>query len=188
MVSRSRISPTRITSGSWRRALRSAWANDTRVDADLALVDDRPLVAMRNSIGSSMVMMWSVSVGVDVVDHRRQRGGLARAGGAGDQDQPALLQRDLLEDRRQHSSPMLWMREGMTRSTSADRAALLEDVDAEAAQPRHRVGEVDLDLFLNFSFWRSLMMPKRHRDRVFLHQALQIRRAGRACRRRGSPG
>ena len=40
IVSRSRISPTRITSGSWRSAARSASANVGRVAADLALVDD----------------------------------------------------------------------------------------------------------------------------------------------------
>ena len=39
IVSRSRISPTRMTSGSSRSAARSAFANDSVCGADLALVD-----------------------------------------------------------------------------------------------------------------------------------------------------
>ena len=44
IVSRSRISPTRITSGSCRKARRMASAKRRHVDADLALVDRRLLV------------------------------------------------------------------------------------------------------------------------------------------------
>ena len=44
IVSRSRISPTRITSGSCRNARRIASENDGHVDADLALIDRRLLV------------------------------------------------------------------------------------------------------------------------------------------------
>jgi len=42
-----------------------------------------------------------VPLGVDLVDHRRQGGGLARAGRAGDQDQPARFVAQLFEHRRQ---------------------------------------------------------------------------------------
>ena len=52
--------------------------------ADLALVDQALLVGCTNSTGSSMVMMWSSRLSLIVVDHRRQRGGLAGAGRAGD--------------------------------------------------------------------------------------------------------
>ena len=45
----------------------------------------------RYSIGSSSVMMLREPGRVDVVDHRRQRRRLARAGGPGEQDDPALL-------------------------------------------------------------------------------------------------
>ena len=38
---------------------------------------------------------------VDVVDHRRQRRRLTRAGGAGQQDDPALLLREVADHRRQ---------------------------------------------------------------------------------------
>ena len=44
MVSRSRISPTRMTSGSWRRAERRASAKDSGVGAHLALAHGRRLV------------------------------------------------------------------------------------------------------------------------------------------------
>ena len=56
-VSRSRISPTRTTSGSSRISASGPverWA----VRADLALVDDAVWSSKRNSIGSSIVTMW----------------------------------------------------------------------------------------------------------------------------------
>ena len=46
IVSSSRISPTRITSGSWRSAARSASAKVVGVDADLALADARLVVVV----------------------------------------------------------------------------------------------------------------------------------------------
>ena len=63
IVSRSRISPTRMTSGSWRSALFSACAEATCVSTPTSrwFTIDR-LSRMRNSIGSSIVMMWQVSV------------------------------------------------------------------------------------------------------------------------------
>ena len=62
-----------------------------RVLADLALVDDRELVAVqvldRVLEGDDVARAGRV----DVVDHRRQRRRLARAGRAGEQDDPARL-------------------------------------------------------------------------------------------------
>ena len=90
-VSSSRISPIRITSGSWRRTRRIARREALGVLADLALVDDRELVAVQ--VLDRVLERDDVARAgrVDVVDHRRQRRGLARAGGAGEQDDPALL-------------------------------------------------------------------------------------------------
>ena len=90
-----------MTSGSWRSALRSACANDVGVDADLALVDDRPLVAVQEL--DRVLDRHDVRGArrVDVVDHRRQRRALAGAGRAGDEHQAALLVGDLLQHRRQ---------------------------------------------------------------------------------------
>ena len=45
-----------------------------------------------------MVMILHGAGLVDQVDHRRERGGLARAGGAGDQREPALGQGDVADD------------------------------------------------------------------------------------------
>ena len=91
MVSRSRISPTRMTSGFWRRADLSADGKVDRVVADLALVDEAQpvgvLVLDRVFDGDDVRLAGAV----DVVDHRRQRGALAAAGGAGDQDEAAPL-------------------------------------------------------------------------------------------------
>ncbi len=101
IVSRSRISPTRITSGSCRKARRIASENDVHVDADLALVDRRLLVLVveldRVFDRDDVV----VDVVVDVVDHRGQRRGLARAGRPGDEQQPARPHDQALEDLRQ---------------------------------------------------------------------------------------
>jgi hypothetical protein len=59
------------------------------------------LFLKRNSSGSSSVRIWPEAVLVAVVDHRRQRGRLAGAGGADHQDQAALFHDDVLQDRRQ---------------------------------------------------------------------------------------
>ena len=47
IVSVSRISPTRITSGSWRKHMAERFGERLRVRADLALVDDRPVVGVQ---------------------------------------------------------------------------------------------------------------------------------------------
>src|SRR3954469_17794961 len=89
-VSSSRISPTRMTSGAWRSTRRSA-LEGRRVLGDLALVEDRVAVAVEELdrvLDRDDVLVHRP---VHVVDHRRERGRLARAGRAGEQDDPALL-------------------------------------------------------------------------------------------------
>ena len=82
IVSRSRISPIRITSGACaHRAAQRAMVR-LRVEPDLALVDDRVLVAVqeldrvldRDDVDAELL--------VAVIDHRRERRRLARAGRA----------------------------------------------------------------------------------------------------------
>ena len=88
-------------------------------------------------------MMCAGARRVDVVDHRRERRALAAAGRAGDEDEAALFLGDLLEDRRQAE---LVDGRDLRRDDAqdhADRAALLEDVAAEAAEAGDAVGEVD---------------------------------------------
>ena len=93
MVSRSRTSPMRMTSGAWRSVFFSACSKDVGVEADLALGDDALLVRVDEL--DRILDGDDVAGGglVAVVDHGRQGGRLARAGGAGDQHQAALGER-----------------------------------------------------------------------------------------------
>ena len=132
-----------MTSGSCRSALRSACANDRVSTAtsrwltiDLVVaVQELDRILDRHHVRRARL--------VDVVDHRRERRALAAAGRAGDQHEAALFLGDRLEHRRQ---PELVDRADLHRDDAedqADRAALLEDVAAEAAEAGHAVGEVD---------------------------------------------
>ena len=60
IVSRSRISPTRITSGSWRSAARSASPKLVASTPISRWLTMQRLCRCTNSIGSSIVRMWSV--------------------------------------------------------------------------------------------------------------------------------
>ena len=75
-VSSSRISPMRMTSGSWRRTRRRACLNEVGVHADLALVDERALVGVQeldrvldrdDVLARVVVLMWSI-IAASVVD------------------------------------------------------------------------------------------------------------------------
>ena len=114
------------------------------VDAHLALVDGRHLVAMeeldRVLDGDDVL----VRLLVRHVDQRGQRRRLARAGGAGDEHEPARQHGQLL-DRGRHAQ-VVERRDGEGNGADRERrrAALGEDVAAEAAQAGHAEGEVDL--------------------------------------------
>ena len=144
-VARSRISPTRITSGSWRRTRRRASREGLGVGAHLALVDDRALVAvehldrvldrsrcaratrrlMRSIIAARVVLLPEP---VAPVTRTMPRSSSA--------SRPTTVgQAQVLE--RRHGG-----RHGP--HDHADRAALAEGVHAEAPDARARVGEVDL--------------------------------------------
>ena len=145
-VSSSRISPTRITSGSWRSTLRSARLNDAVSMPDLALVDHRALVAVHELdrvLDRDDVLAHRV---VHVVDHRRERRRLARAGGAGQQHDPALLLGQFAHDRRAARAPRSCGCGAGSRGSHRDHAALLERVDAVARDVGDFEGEVDLVL------------------------------------------
>src|SRR6478672_10760223 len=77
IVSRSRISPRRITSGSWRRAARRASPNDVASvhDATLVTVEELDGILDRDDV--------VVAHAIDLVDHRRERRRLTGAGRAG---------------------------------------------------------------------------------------------------------
>ena len=100
-VSGSRISPIRMTSGSWRKHPLERVVEVVGVGADLALVDDRALVGVQDL--DRVLDRDDVTrlVLVDVVDHRGERRRLARAGRTGDEHEPALLLGEPAADRRQ---------------------------------------------------------------------------------------
>src|SRR5665811_1479169 len=81
---------------------------------------------------------------VDVVDHRRQGRRLARAGGARDEDDPALHLGQVGDDLGQAELLDRADLEGDRAADDRGRSALPEGVDAEAREAGDRVGEVGL--------------------------------------------
>ncbi|MNE38104.1 hypothetical protein D3C80_1319880 [compost metagenome] len=118
------------------------------IHADLTLVDDRLLVPVhvlhRILDGDDVAAV----VAVAVVDQRRQRGGLARAGAADEQHQTALLEDHVEQHRRQLE--ILEARDIQLDVARDDGylVALLEDVDPETADVGQRDGQVHLQLAL----------------------------------------
>jgi hypothetical protein len=103
------------------------------VEADLALVDDRLLVHKGELDGVLNGEDVAVLALVDVVEHRGDGGALARAGHAGQDDQPLVEVAQLLDGGRQ-VQPLEGGDLGVDApGHQAELAALLEQVDAEAA-------------------------------------------------------
>jgi hypothetical protein len=100
-----------------------------------------------NSIGSSMVRMCP-GAPVDLVEHRGQRGGLAGAGGPGDQHQPARAARPASEHRRAAELLERLDLEGDLPDGERHAAALPVGVAAEAREVLDAEGEVQLVLVL----------------------------------------
>ena len=92
--------------------------------------------------------MCSSRVRVDLVDHRRQRGGLARPRRAGDEHEPARLARHLVDDRGQAEVVDRAQPEGDEPEGGAERGALEVGVHTEAGVAGNRVGEVQLPVGL----------------------------------------
>jgi hypothetical protein len=89
-----------------------------------------------------------VALGVDQVDHRRERRRLARAGRAGHEHQAAWLLGEVTQDRRQAERAQRRHVLGDQAESGAERGALEEDVDAKARPAGDRVGEVELPVGL----------------------------------------
>src|SRR5687768_8518080 len=139
MVSKSRISPTRMTSGSCRRALRSACVNEL-----VSTPISRWLMIDRFLDGHDV----RGAGGIDVIDHCRQCRRFAAAGRAGHEHQPALFRRDLLQYLRQRQLVDGGDAHRDHAEDHPDRAALLKRVAAEPAETGHAVGEIDLVVVL----------------------------------------
>src|SRR6185312_6694502 len=117
-----------------------------RIEPDLALVDDRALVRMQEL--DRILDRHDVVRGalVAVIDHRRDRGGLARAGRADQEDEPAFEHDELAQ--RLRKSQILEPRHVGADVPQNDRGvpALQEHVDAEA--PESGLGDREIDLEL----------------------------------------
>jgi hypothetical protein len=143
------------------------------VDADLALRDDAVLVRMHEL--DRVLDRDDVAVGVlvAVVDHRRQRGALARAGGADEDHEAALGQRHVLEDLRQAERVD---RRDLRRDRphhDADMALLHEGVAAEAADAGRGDREVALLGLLELGRLLVVHDRARQRQRVLRRQRLR---------------
>jgi hypothetical protein len=115
-----------------------------RVGVELALVDQARLVVVQ--VFDRVLNREDVRrLGqVDPVDHRRQRRGLAAAGRPRDEDQATRPIGHFRQHRRQ---PQFVERADFLRDEAqdgADRALLVEDVAAEAADAAQAEGEVEL--------------------------------------------
>ena len=114
-----------------------------RVEADLALVHDRLLVAVQvldRVLDRDDVARRSV----DVVDHGGERGRLAGPGGAGDEDDAAGLVGELADGLRQVELLAFRMSNGTTRQAIEIEPRWRKAFTRKRASPADRVGEVDL--------------------------------------------
>ena len=133
------------------------------VDAQFPLVDRRFLVRvveLDRVLDRDDVV---VEVLVDVIDHRRQGGGLAGAGRPGDQNQPARPRAQVGQHRRRAQLLEVQQLGGNLPQHHGHVAALLEDRDAEAGRVAKGEAEVGAADFLQF-----LLAPL---GRDALHQA-----------------
>jgi hypothetical protein len=122
-----------------------------RVEADLALVDDRLLVAMQDLdrvLDRDDVLPTRA---VDVVDDRRERGRFPGAGRAGDEDESAPLFGEPPHARRE--AQLVEGRHLVGNRAEGERrcAALPEPVDAKAREAFGRIGEVELPRHLELT-------------------------------------
>src|SRR4029450_13671934 len=192
IVSTSRISPTRITLGAWRRAARRA-----RAKVWVSAPTSRWLIVdftcgWRYSIGSSIVMMWMalswlilLMMAARVVDLPEPvgagtstmalgsvaislgwGGGVAGAGGPGDVHDAVALVADLVELGR---DPELVHGGDLVRDHAQDdriAAALGEHVHAEARALGQAVGEVHRARAHELVREVPLPRPEPHRDQL----------------------
>src|SRR5208283_3905774 len=127
------------------------------VDFHFALVDETALVAVqkldRVFNGNDVIG----AVGVDTVNHCRQGGGLARTGGSGDQDQPALFFANFRNDWRKiqllDGANLGWN----DAENHAHVAALLEDVHTKTAKAGDTIGHIQFRGLLEL-----LLLPVGH--------------------------
>ena len=118
------------------------------VEPELALVDHALLMMVHVLDGILDSHDVRRALGVDKVDHRRQRRGFAVPRRAGDEDQAP---RELAQVLQHHRNIQLFNGGNGLRDDArghADRPALPVHVHTEPAQPGHRIREIELPVFL----------------------------------------
>jgi hypothetical protein len=119
-----------------------------RIRADLPLVHDAALVAVKELDRIFDRHDVVLPRAVDQVDHRRERRGLTRPGRAGDEDESARLAGEILQGLRD-AELLQRLQLGRDHSEGGSEAFALEvDVDSEASEPCDRVRHVELALDL----------------------------------------
>ena len=181
-VSVSRISPTRMTSGSCRIAARSAVEKSLGVDADLALVDHRELVVVEDLDRVLDRDDVDLAVVVDVVDHAGERRGLARPGRTGDEHQAARLQGERGEHGRQAEVVERDRADADATEDQAGRAPRAEGVDAEPADARRRSSAKSASLV----WWNSSTRSARSTSSTNASVSAGVRTGACSLRRRPS--
>ena len=143
-----------------------------RVRVQLALIDDAVFVLMEELHRIFNRDDVLVPLAIDLVDHRRERRRFAGAGRAGDEHESARLIADLLDHLRQ---PELLESEDLVGDLPVDggrRAALIEDVRAEARETLDAERNVELEVFLE----TMLLRVGEHRVRELLRLRRRQRR------------
>ena len=196
IVSRSRISPTRITSGSSRRAARRPSAKSVAsapTSRWLTMQRLVPVQELDRVLDREDVVL---ALAVDHVDHRRQRRRLARAGRPGDEHEAARLAGELAQ--RPAAAPSesrLGISCGIRRKAALIDAALEEAVDAEAGDAGDRVGEVELLVVLEALALGVVedrvddlarVLRRQHREALHRHDLALVADRRREARRSGA--
>lgn len=118
------------------------------VEADLPLLDDRLVVLEHKLDGILQGDDVPFEVGVDVLEHRRERRGLAGTRGAGHEHDAAMRRRDVLEHRQQSQFLEAGDLGLHVAHGQGEGALLLENVGAESPDPRFQVAEVHLAILV----------------------------------------
>src|SRR5262249_34002819 len=124
------------------------------VGSDLSLICQAIFVAVKvldRIFNGHDVFM---SLGVDLVDDRGERGGLPGSGGAGDQDQPARSLCKIRDRRRQAELLEVENLEGNGAKRRRHRAALHENVGPKSSQVLDAEGKIELVFFLELVLLR----------------------------------
>jgi hypothetical protein len=112
----------------------------------------------------------------DVPDHRRQRGRLAAAGRAGDQDEPHGQGAEVEQHLRQVQVLEALDLVGDATEAGGDVAALHIDVAAEAGEAAHAVAEVDGHLLFELRLLPRVEDPQEHLVELVHGQRLRFQR------------